>query len=64
MLRKTLIILIGLFVFSLNPNSQDPPKESQDSIQTAAVRPADSLYIQQKNAKMKLDSIYNEKKKK
>ena len=45
-------------------NSQDPPKVAQDSTHSVAVREADSIYIYQMIAKVKLDSIYEVKKNK
>jgi len=67
MFKRTLIILIGLFVFLWSsPNNQDPPKkqEPQDTTRIVVERHADSLHIQQSITKMKLDSIYNKKKQK
>ena len=43
-------------------NSQDPPKKQQPKQDSTIVeRPADSIYIQQKLAREKLDSIIEKK---
>lgn len=65
MLRRTLIILFGLFVCGSFQTDQDPPKKQQPKQDTIKVaeRPADSIYIQQMIAKEKLDSLIKEKSK-
>lgn len=66
MLRRTLIILFGLFACLSFQTEQDPPKKQQPKQDTVKVtdRPADSIYIQQMIAKEKLDSLIKEKSKK
>jgi len=61
-LKTSLVLLLFL---SLTLISQDPPKkqEPRDTTRTVSVRPADTLYIQQMELNMKLDSLILEKKK-